>query len=608
MRRSPGEAFDRSTVVCPAIGVPIDVHEERRDSNMKRHTSFAVVAIVVGFLLPTSALAQVQCSQTLPNGYMNVDGPTFLGNPFNSTSAQKWQWVYDSSHFLAQGPITITDIAVRPTSPTVTAAATTFSSFKVRLGSSPNNYTLASQSATFANNLTTNQVLAYNGVWSTGVITASAGTTANWIQFGLTTPFTFNPGLGQDLVVQVEKCSSASAQFQLDAISGASGTVGGNSYGNTSACTAASRSTSYNETCPIIKVDYSQNLTPNWQLNSPQCDMNINGVQNSACSGGPIAVNICPGQSGTVNLSTSLTFPPFDLLVTLGQPVPLGGGGFTTTHGQIVNMNLADPTLFLLNGGAFQPLPSFSLPVTLAAVGGFSAQMIVLDATHPDSFRLSAANRLAAVAPFVAGPVGDDTYVSVVTGGPAVCGPASFTYYGVAYTTVNVQSNGRLMWGGAGITNDITPSNTLALTQNPAAGAWVDLSPPAGGLITINSPGPGLLRASWSSVPYFNQQALVTNWYIELDATTGAITISGLANFPVHPTAANMWLGVSAGQFGPATDGGAITYALGGPTAGPPGLLDMVYAYGPTGTLTPGINTLIFTPNGLGNYNYTALP
>jgi hypothetical protein len=80
----------------------------------------------------------------------------------------------------------------------------------------------------------------------------------------------------------------------------------------------------------------------------------------------------------------------------LAPLVPASGGGLTLPDGQIVNMDLTDPTFnFLfappLSGPAFV---ISAIPVNTASPLTLSFQMILLDPSAPTGVALSQANRL----------------------------------------------------------------------------------------------------------------------------------------------------------------------------------------------------------------------
>ncbi len=574
--------------------------------SLRHWTTCTIIAATVVLMSPAQS-----CSQTLPNGYLTVDGIGAAANPFNSTTSQIWQWVYDSGQFVAGGPITITGLSVRPSQPTLTSNGGTFPSLRVTMSASPNNYVSTAQSATFASNLSSSTTVVFNGSWSTGPVTASTGPTANWIPIPLTTPFNYDPTLGRDFLVQLEKCTTTtSLGIPLDASVGAVGTNGGNSYGNTGICLAPTRSTSNNESVPIIKIDYVLG-NQRWQPNSPPCSLDLNGLTPPACTGGPIALTTCVSAPVVANINTTLTGNPFDLLFTAVPAVPSNAGGFQTPGGQHLNLNFADPSFTALFALTPMPIASTSLTAVIGGAGVISVQMVVIDPSHTEGCRLSAVNQLTTVnGVSVPGPIADNGWTTITTGALPLCGPQSIPFFGASYTQTHVLSNGRIMWGPTG-NGDATPLPASALAQGPSVNAWCDLQPNNGGAITISAPTPNLLHVDWAGIPHYGSPFLLSTWFIEIDATTGSITISGLTSFapspPITGASNAMFLGLSRGSAGPTTDPGSSPFSIGGIFSGPTNPTDMLYEFGQAGTLAPGVSTLIFTPSLAGNYDWTGI-
>jgi len=216
--------------------------------------SVLLLCLVIG----ATAAAQ---SQTLPNGLMTTQGSGATSFPQNNTNDHRWQWHYDSGEFQATGPVTISEIWVRANANSAVNAFS-FPSFTVTLASSPTHYALngvggtAGHDTVFANNLNGDATVVRSGAWSNPAVGASPGT-GTWIPFGLTTPFVYDPTVGDDFIIQIEKCGTTSTWgTTMDGESGPAGANGGNRYGSTSSCTATSHSFNNNEFVPIVKIDY----------------------------------------------------------------------------------------------------------------------------------------------------------------------------------------------------------------------------------------------------------------------------------------------------------------------------------------------------------------
>jgi hypothetical protein len=130
-----------------------------------------------------------------------------------------------------------------------------------------------------------------------------------------------------------------------------------------------------------------------FQTNTPAATLTINYLSGTAFTPPPAG-----GATGSVQVSSSLVAPFWDVALTFSEPiVPFGAGGFQLSDGQIVNLFLGSPGfLFLNNGFGGGPLLGpidlpYSFPVGSPA---FSGQLIVLDPAAPLGLRLSAPARV----------------------------------------------------------------------------------------------------------------------------------------------------------------------------------------------------------------------
>jgi hypothetical protein len=280
-------------------------------------------------------------------------------------------------------------------------------------------------------------------------------------------------------------------------------------------------------------------------------------------------------------------------------------GALSTLSGQIADSNLADPTLFFLNGLTLAvPFANLSILLVLSSPFDVTAQMLVADPSNPDGVALTQASELHVTQGSVSipGPTLDDSGVTVLFSNPAFCAASpTFTFFGQSYTKMDVISNGRITFGSSSLNTSFTPSVAAAMTDFPFMGPWCDLNPATGGSITISNPYPGILRVDWGAVPYF-ATTIPNTFGIEIDGVNGTFQFDGLST--VGTTAANQFVGISPGNLGPAVNAGATTFVVGGPfqAASPTA---MTYAFGPAGSLTPGLTTLQFLPNA-SNYNWVA--
>jgi hypothetical protein len=126
-----------------------------------------------------------------------------------------------------------------------------------------------------------------------------------------------------------------------------------------------------------------------WQVNQSGASVTINGTQGTSLL--PNVFVTAAGAPVAVGLSSTTVGQGWEVLVTSGPGVPAGGGALVTAGGQIVNINLSDPTLTFLNNLTFPPFASMTVPVSFPAPAHLSFQMAVLDPTHPpDGFWVSA--------------------------------------------------------------------------------------------------------------------------------------------------------------------------------------------------------------------------
>ncbi len=563
-----------------------------------------VLARVVMAFLPITAgslFGQSACQQTLPAGWDGLDGPATVGNPFNVNLSQKWQYVYDSSNFVIQAPISITQLYVRAALPGFTGPGGTLNSLVVTMASCPFNF--AAASATMSANLASDATVMRTGAWTSGAI-AAGGNTGSWISLNLTTPFNYNPALGLDLVVQIERCGGGTIGTNTDHVTGA---TNASRVGSGNSCAPISGG-SPTGTVSIFRIDYVAG-TPRWQVNQPAAHFDIDGQTNDACAG-PISATRCAGASMTANLTSTAAASPWDLAIAPGSGVAGGAGGLVLPGGQVVNVNLASPGLTFLLGASFQtPFIPLSLPFTFpVAPFDLTAQMVLLTPSVAGGIALSAANEVHIVSGgVVPGPTADDSFVTVVPAQPPLHCPATLPFFGVNYTQVHVISNGRIMFNV--VDTDYSPTVAEAIAGSPFVGVWCDLAPQQGGLISITMPTANLFRVTYAGVPFYNSPTNNPTWYIELDSSTGAVTLNGFGAFtqfvPAAGTVTDQWIGMSVGG-GVATDAGQTTYTL-GLSPGPSNATDMIYRLGLGGTLTPGVMSLIFTPNSFGNYDWTGL-
>lgn len=116
----------------------------------------------------------------------------------------------------------------------------------------------------------------------------------------------------------------------------------------------------------------------------------------------------------------------------------------------------------------------------------------------------------------------DDAYTSVSL-------PFSFPFYGEAFTSIQVGSNGLAGFGGGAVT---AYSNTAIPNVNTpngfAATFWDDLNPGAGGAVRAQSTGSGSNRVfvvSWDDVPHYGTSPGGISVQLQLEEDTGDIVL-----------------------------------------------------------------------------------
>ncbi|MCP4094507.1 MAG: hypothetical protein GY747_13810 [Planctomycetes bacterium] len=231
----------------------------------------SLFSLLVAFAT-TGAFAQG--SQTLPAGFDTNYGVSSSSYPFNTASDHKWHWHYDSEQFEQDGPIFITQIYVRPES---TITSFDFPSVEILMASSPTDYTVNGNGVQdghnpiFDLNLNPDAMI----VRAAAPWTGTNVTAYTWLSLELDTPFLYDPTLGNDFVVQIQKCGTNSTWgSSIDGQSAGAGVVGGNRYGNMSSCTATTQSTNNNEFVPLLKID--------WEPSDPR--FTIDGMVGGALS------------------------------------------------------------------------------------------------------------------------------------------------------------------------------------------------------------------------------------------------------------------------------------------------------------------------------------
>jgi PKD repeat protein len=156
-----------------------------------------------------ASVASAQFTLVTPNGLANTEGDSNNSIPWNrGTASTRIQYVVDSSHFTSQGvtyPIVISKLRYRADSAPATSswAGGSWPNVRIDMASCPLDH--AAASTTFAGNLGPDLTTVLNGP-----VTVSPGagngvaTPGPWyLTIPLTTPFQYDPSLGNDLTVDI---------------------------------------------------------------------------------------------------------------------------------------------------------------------------------------------------------------------------------------------------------------------------------------------------------------------------------------------------------------------------------------------------------------------
>lgn len=308
---------------------------------------------------------------------------------------------------------------------------------------------------------------------------------------------------------------------------------------------------------------------PEWQTNIANAHMDIDGATNNAFSG-PISVSKITGSSGQFNFGARQGGLLYDIGATLAPAVP---ASLTTPSGQIVNLDLLDPSFQFLLGSFASTTPSaswnipFQAPPAAFAIRG---QLAVLDPVSADGLFLSAANELLVTTCTPANvplSLGDDTTFQIALGtGSFQCVP-SVPFAGSAYTSLFVNSNGSVSFGSG--STDYTATASEFTSQMPRlAGMWTDLNPAAGGTITATTTTSGIVAVAFVNVRQWNS-ANMSSVTMEFDTAAGSCAIAGYNPSPSHSI--TTLVGISPGGNAPGVVTNFASLAGLGFQAGSPG-------------------------------------
>ena len=340
---------------------------------------YTMIALPCLLILVIGGLAAGQMTQTLPAGNLAGAGGAASSFPFNTAPDHKWHWHYGAAQFAMQSPIVISEVYVRTINQTPMPAYD-FPSVELLMATSSTLYPVATHSTTFAANFSGDeQIVRAAAPW----VRTTAAATSDWEPMGLDTPFLYDPTQG-DFIFQIRKCGTNQTWGQ--SIFGSSGTVGangGNRYGNTADCSAATSTFANNEFVPVIKIDYNPagglfaSFTGAPTTGPPGLNVNFtdtsftsdpNGIQTwgwdfgdggSSSLQNPSHTYTCPG-SYDVTLTVTDTLNPQSTITATGFVTVTGYEfGLSTTGGGVGDLTVT-------------PVPTVSCGFLPGAVEGYT--------------------------------------------------------------------------------------------------------------------------------------------------------------------------------------------------------------------------------------------
>lgn len=183
--------------------------ERQAPAAKRRLRTFALAALVTVPLSPMT-MADV----VAPSGYASVEGNTANCYPFNCL-AQHYQQVYDDSEF-GSSPLEIDGIAFRGDTIYGSAAA----SYAATIGLSTTAMSVDGLSPTFANNLGGDAETVFSGIVTVATTADSGGPTPFSFVIAFTTPFVYDPTLGNLLLDVVTNGTTTDGYLDAVALGG----------------------------------------------------------------------------------------------------------------------------------------------------------------------------------------------------------------------------------------------------------------------------------------------------------------------------------------------------------------------------------------------------
>lgn len=375
-------------------------------------------------------------------------------------------------------------------------------------------------------------------------------------------------------------------------------------------------------------------LVPDFQVNTDLLALRIDGAQGSEffpfVRNGDVFTGCASAQPASFDfeLSSNAAGTLYDIAVSTGPAVGVSAGGFSFP-GVRLNFDLLQPYAFLDGGPlpVFRSMPGTGVPglassswttqLEFLAPTTLTLQALCLDASAPAGLNATNAVQLDVTAQpvptSIAGPTTGTTNTTLEVVAPPTCWTsAGIPFYGTLQNEVFVSPNGFLAFGGGGDT-DTSPSVFDAQNDDGRVGFWTSFDPSEGGTVDVFTPGPDLITVLYNGV-FYDGGGPACTFQIDIDASLGSFTISGLQGLVANPnttsTTDDQWVGISPGLAVPGTtDPGVTAFALGGSGAAATAT-DMLYDFNDVSvsgsglfpSIVNGLDTLLFTPDGSGNY------
>ncbi len=288
--------------------------------------------------------------------------------------------------------------------------------------------------------------------------------------------------------------------------------------------------------------------------------------------------------SGSIAIRSALSGQPWDLAISPAPLQPASLGGATLPDGQIANLDLNFPLVFMLGGlGATWPgLPlggssALNIQYTLASPALFSLQSVFVDPSSASGLRLTQASEIHGVAT----PIPTTADITLSTGRalalnvttPPYCWVSQIPFAGTSYSTMNLMSRGRVSFGSP-IDNIGGVFLSEFLTALPSVAVWTEWHTffPGGG-VRAQYLGGGIIRIDYTTQYLRETAGPISTFGFQFDTNNGEVVIDGLTGIAPNPrgtaggfflpTEDSMILGITRGS-NIATNNGLTTFTAAG--------------------------------------------